>query len=766
MAVARGDARAPFQPLEVRLLTTAGEHVALGFGSTSVRWRLAGARPSAASSGDGETVYASAAPGGGDILIRTRDGAIEDFVHYPTPDVHGAVYELVLERGVAGIRLVDDALELLDSGGAPRLRMEPPYVVDAGGVRHAAHVALAGCAADRSPAPPWGRPVVAPGATQCLVTIDWPLGLPHPLMLDPTWSTTASWSTNRQQHTATLLKDGRVLVAGGSNSAPPLTSTEIYDPATDTWAKTGSLAAQRSDHGAALLPDGRVLIAGQSWGAPTAEVWSAATGLWSATGAPKQGRQLPSLTALADGRVLLFGGMETNVGGGDALSTAELWSPSTATWSSAPSASEPRDMHTATLLADGRVFVVGGRALVSAVLASAVLFDPVAGAWSSPFPATARYWHTATPLRDGRILIAGGDKIQGGPAAEIFDPATLSFTAAGTMLAVPYGHAATALPDGDVLVVGGWVGVAESRSAQLFSPGANQAWTKLPDMARTRFRPTLTALPAAGDTMRALAAGTSTTVEILTGTKRAAACVANADCMTGHCEDGVCCDLACGGCRACVTAKRVGGPDGECLVIPRGNDPDDDCPTETPESCGRSGACDGAGACRLHAKGVACGPNTCSENSFYMTWSETRPTRDGLGKCDPHTKECLSAPRSCTPGIGCDTNSVPDAGPPPDAPSGPTWSCADATRAISSDGEEQFCAPYRCMSGVCASSCYDSSQCSGGTRCVSGRCVTDTAPAAANAGGCTSTRPHAPSAMGGAIALALAVGAAARRRRR
>ena len=173
------------------------------------------------------------------------------------------------------------------------------------------------------------------------------------------WEYTGSLNTGRYLHTATLLADGRVLVAGGYTVALDLASAELYDPATGTWTVTGSLNTARYCHTATLLPDGKVLVAGGiNWyrlQLASAELYDPATGNWTDTGSLNTARCWHTATLLPDGRVLV-------AGGGDGYAPRERGTLR----SSHGNLDRHRQpqycsvYHTATLLADGRVLVAGG----------------------------------------------------------------------------------------------------------------------------------------------------------------------------------------------------------------------------------------------------------------------------------------------------------------------------------------------------------------------------------------------------------------------
>jgi Kelch motif/Galactose oxidase, central domain len=168
----------------------------------------------------------------------------------------------------------------------------------------------------------------------------------------------------RINHTAALLSNGEVLVAGGSNNTDGyLSSAEVYNPSTGKWTLMGSMTVPRIGHDAVLLQNGQVLVAGGANASTmgctvlaTAELYNPSTGTWTGTGSMSVGRYSFTLTLLSSGEVLAAGG--ANCGNGGLLS-AELYNPATGTWTATGTMTSGNQSTGAVLLQNGRVFVVG-----------------------------------------------------------------------------------------------------------------------------------------------------------------------------------------------------------------------------------------------------------------------------------------------------------------------------------------------------------------------------------------------------------------------
>jgi hypothetical protein len=312
---------------------------------------------------------------------------------------------------------------------------------------------------------------------------------------------------SRRNHTATLLKNGKVLITGGDSYGLPDGSpvAELYDPVTRTFKATGSMTRGRESHAATLLANGKVLISGGAIGNgdafTSAELYDPVTETFTATGSMTSPRYLHTGTLLGDGRVLIAAGHN-----GDAtlLKSAELYDPTSQTFTAVSSESEmsnSRQHHIAmwlsalgkalvvsgngaqnyelfdpaknvfstvgrtitsrwfakaTLLTNGNVLMVGGGAAGDENLASAEVYDPASQtSVATGSMTTPRWLHSCTTMDNGQVLIAGGLDKEYLTSAELYDPKTGTFKVTGSMVSQRHDHTATALPDRTVLIVGG-----------------------------------------------------------------------------------------------------------------------------------------------------------------------------------------------------------------------------------------------------------------------------------------------------------------------
>jgi N-acetylneuraminic acid mutarotase len=312
----------------------------------------------------------------------------------------------------------------------------------------------------------------------------------------------------RDGQTVTLLANGAVLAAGGMNfTSGFLASSEVYNPATGKWTLEGNLSIARFDHGAVLLNNGKVLVAGgldpnACCGAPplsSAELFDPATGQWTLTGSMNDARENFILIALQNGKVLAAGGNSY-----PGLSSAELYDPGSGTWSLTGSVDATPVGSAAVLLTNSQVFAVGNHELYNPTMGTwstttaplpsnqgtvnfytrllngqvwdgtnDELFDPSSAAWTA-FGAPscdAGNEHCGgggALLTNGQVLVAGGTltvEISGAPDRRIqtqtiktsvlWNPATLGWTSTGDLQVSRTGQSMTTLLNGQVLVAGG-----------------------------------------------------------------------------------------------------------------------------------------------------------------------------------------------------------------------------------------------------------------------------------------------------------------------
>lgn len=291
-------------------------------------------------------------------------------------------------------------------------------------------------------------------------------------------STIRSMNTRRAAHTATLLNNGKVLIAGGfTGDENSLSGAEIFDPATKTFSSAGKMSVSRVSHSATLLPDGRVLIAGGYNGGylDSAEIFDPKTGRFAPTGKMTLPRSAHIAVLLENGKVLLAGGVGT---GWTFLSDAEIYDPSTETFTKTGNMTTARESHTAILLKDGKVLITGGhrgRRPDVVIYRSAEIYDPSMGSFSAAADLTVRrHKHDAVLLADGWVLIVGGSDERDSRGAyasvEIYDPKTEIFAKIGEMNLTRYKLRGTVvlLQNGKILIAGG------ADRAEIYDPQADK----------------------------------------------------------------------------------------------------------------------------------------------------------------------------------------------------------------------------------------------------------------------------------------------------
>lgn len=625
-------------------------------------------------------------------------------------------------------RVEDGRIALGD--GATRIASEEPTAVDAHGVRRALGVR----AIDRE---------------TFEVSLDT-TGLAYPIVVDPSWSTVSSMSTARADHTATTLTGDVVLVVGGADAAGAiLSSAELFDPTTKTWSPTAAMSAKRLGHTATALATGKVLVVGGSsdgsTALSTAQLYDVATKTWSAAASMSEVRTHHTATLLSGNKVLVAGGSDFSPGGES--QTAEIYDPSTNAWSAAGTLSIGRQDHTATLLSADRVLVAGGRRGGGNHHSSADLFDPTTKTWSSAGNMiTPRSAHAAAALSGDRVLVTGGrafdsfGSLQTWDKAEVFDLAAKTWTATAAPMAVRrVNHTTTALPEDRVLVVGGDA-LGAMGTVELFELAKNRFMTFAP-LASARADHATAQLSDQNILVTGgRATATLSSVELLSLGALGSSCADGlAECASGLCVDGRCCNAACTGqCEACdLEASKgtctpvVGGPHGARTACEGSGCAAKHCDGVERSSCAAfadtatvcaaasctdgsatpDARCDGKGAC-APAASVSCAPFACGAPGCKTSCAADADC-SGSNVCDVSRGKCVVADSTCT---------------------------ADglSSQPVDRSSEAKSCAPYRCdvQTGHCFVTCTASESCAPGAVCdaPTGTCVSTATNE--DAGGC------------------------------
>jgi len=396
----------------------------------------------------------------------------------------------------------------------------------------------------------------------------------------------------RYAHTATLLKTGKILIAGGE-ALEVRSTAELADPMTGTSTLTGPMRERRSRHAATLLPSGKVLVVGGGsvgliGDMSSSELFDPATGTWSDGPGMSGGHSFATATTLTDGRVLVAGGLRPNT---------DIYDPATNAFARVGNLQETRVGHVAVLLPSGKVMVAGGfvKPPPSAeVTRSAEVFDPASKMWTKlPDMPTPRGNATATRLQNGLIMIAGG-RVELTPLnyVDFYDEKTNTWKSGSPMILPHALHSATAMTNGDVVVMG-------SANGEVFTP-------------------------------------------IATGS----ACAAAADCASGFCVDGVCCASACSGaCERCDTSAARG----TCTAVSGAFNhcaPGNTCiQNECVPSAGTTCAADKLGVVDKDGKTTSCAPFICDNSVGACVKSCTTSVECAPGNlCDTATKQCTKTP--------------------------------------------------------------------------------------------------------------------------
>jgi hypothetical protein len=715
--------------VSVRLPARANGPWVISAAGISLQARILGATDATATPADGVLVYRGAL-GDGTLVHVPSDAGTEEFLHLPARPTEPVLrYEIVLDRA-AGLRETDGVLEVLDADGIPRLRTSAPWVLDARGRRVRGTLTVEGCAVDRSGALPWGRPVVPIGSDRCVVRTTWPDGdLVYPVLVDPAWTATTRLVQQRHRHAAAPMDNaagctaGCVLVSGGLFGTTVLASAEVFNAASGTWAAIASLAQGRYDHASAPTGRvGRVLVAGgaidtnaQPTATDTAAVYDPATAVWRSSGALRGGARygsavawLPGDLAGEDYVVVISGGRQTDgapndnvdwrdpkqlvindgyvfstpfkltlarayhamvgerrslgrnlrfvVAGGEvapaagsvtaSLELAEINFTSTTTvtpFSTRAAVLANARSRVGAAVVGGSFYVAGGvRPLSIGGFTDIDRFDLATitrdATWTGVLSSGRSLFRKGATAADGALFVGSH-----GSASQAFDRIT-SVVSSGTLSVSRGEHTVTALPDGRVLIAGGYIGQNASQ-------------------------------------------GYATREELYTALANGTACTSAAECRTGFCSDGVCCDTACTGvCGAC----NLPGKAGQCSPVAGAPAPGHGaCPGSPP--CGST--CDGTtvASCTFAGTSTACGTATCNVANEF----QPRGSCNGSGSCILPPKQGCGV-YACRAASGC---------------------------AASCSGNADCATGYACRGGTCQTTGGLGTVCEAGSQCASGFCV-------------------------------------------
>jgi hypothetical protein len=461
-----------------------------GLTGVSVRTEELNVVPSKAELVRGVVVYRGALAGG-DLLYKITPTHVDEYLYLRSPPAAlKRIVELDVGPGVARLRQAGRLVELLSKDGVARLRLQAPVARAANGTRRTGTVVVEGM--------------------RIIEELDL-RGLPAPILVDPDWTTTGTMTVAHWADYGHLRPDGTVMAVGGCALAScpvglatspcnqVLASTDVWTQGPGTWTAGPPLFTARYSYAGVPLSGGDLLVAGGCTASncaavtASAERWVAARDVFTQVDALPGGRANLTGAPLPGGDALVAGGCDT----GACFSDAHRFGASTGTWTPAGALITARGYHTTTALSDGRVLVVGGCAdpACANVLATAELFDPATGQWTAAGTmASPRAGHAASLLPDGAVLVSGGCATQRCAGStltttEIWRSAGTtggSFAAGPDMNAPRHHHSASPLPFGEVLLAGGADGVDATRGASdVFLPVSQRIY-RAPRMMMTR----------------------------------------------------------------------------------------------------------------------------------------------------------------------------------------------------------------------------------------------------------------------------------------
>jgi N-acetylneuraminic acid mutarotase len=525
------------------------------------------------------------------------------------------------------------------------------------------------------------------------------------------WTLTSPMSESGSGSTASFLRDGTVLIAGGTATA------EVYDPESENWNSVEPMSTSRTRHTATLLEDGTVLVAG-GHGPPndylsTAEVYDPENQSWSSVGVMTEARADHTATRLGNGKVIVAGG----IGGlASAMPTiTEIYDPATQTWSNAGALAQARMLHTATLSWEGNVVVTGGAVGPSAVsLLNVEVFEPVLGAWrTAESMAMARQSQKAVQFGNGTLLVVGGAMDNGHPFISTAEVWRSHDGIVDSWRPVVYSTVLSPGPGGTITLSGtGFHNAPESTCGTQAGAAANQpvvvlrglstntAWWIAPS-AYDGTSITLTVPkthPYEVSQLRVIVAGVPSEPVLVNVTKggQGDECAASSECVSGACVNGVCCATSvCGICEDCNVPFSVG----RCTALSSFQD--------DAETCDGENTCNGSGQCLLKngracaTEGSFCASNNCVDGvccdglctaicmACNLPGSEGECTHSPAGSNDHYPQS------SCAPPGACDGQGV----------------CSDErpigeTCATSDECASGYCIDSVCCDTDCATTCW------------------------------------------------------------